>query len=281
MPELPEVENIRLSLAKNIIGQEIKEFKLFWPDVFVNATDLDPNDLLIGKKVESLGRRGKYLFIHLAGSVTLILHFRMTGKLIYYQGEHEPEKHTHAVFYLENGQIHHSDMRKFGRIQLVETALLGKVPAIAKLGPEPFDERFSIEVFGQRLSGKKSTIKSALLDQETVAGIGNIYADEALFMAGIRPERRTASLKISEVILLYDAIQGALKAGIEAGGHHFAIIGMGTATKACFRKIFMFMGGPVRIAKFAVLFLGKRKQQAGQPCFVRCVKYRRRSSEGL
>lgn len=209
--------------------------------------------------MESLGRRGKYLFIHLAGSVTLILHFRMTGKLIYYQGEHEPEKHTHAVFYLENGQIHHSDMRKFGRIQLVETALLGKVPAIAKLGPEPFDERFSIEVFGQRLSGKKSTIKSALLDQETVAGIGNIYADEALFMAGIRPERRTASLKISEVILLYDAIQGALKAGIEAGGTSFRDYRDGDGNKGLFQENLYVYGRAGQNCKVCGSVLGKTK----------------------
>lgn len=236
MPELPEVENIRLTLARNIVGQEIKEFEILWPDIFINETDSDPNILLIGKKVESIGRRGKYLLINIEGGATLILHFRMTGKLIYYPEAHEPDKHTHAVFRLENGQLHHSDIRKFGRIQLIETGFQEQVPAIAKLGPEPLDDCFTIELFGQKLSGKKSNIKAALLDQVIIAGIGNIYADEALFRAGIRPDRKTKSLKVSEVILLYDAIQKVLKEGIKAGGTSFRDYRDGDGNKGVFQE---------------------------------------------
>jgi formamidopyrimidine-DNA glycosylase len=250
MPELPEVENIRLTLARNIVGQEIKEFKILWPDIFINCTNLDPNVLLIGKKVESVGRRGKYLLINFDGGATLILHFRMTGKLVYYEEEHEPDKHTHAVFYLEKGQLHHSDTRKFGRIQLIETALKDEVPAIAKLGPEPLDSLFTLEIFGQKLSSKKSNIKAALLDQEVIAGIGNIYADEALFRAGIRPDRKTKSLKVSEVILLYDAIQKVLKEGIEAGGTSFRDYRDGDGNKGLFQenlKVYGRAGLPCKI----------------------------------
>lgn len=221
MPELPEVETIRRTLAKHINNLEIKEVKLIWSSAVIGWED-QPFELLVaGRKIETIDRRGKYLLIRLDGDLTLIAHMRMTGRLNYYREKKEPEKHTHVVFRLERGEVHFSDVRKFGRIQAIPTPLCISGSSLAKLGPEPLEAEFTPEVFKERLGKKKLSVKAALLDQHILAGLGNIYVDESLFQAGISPERRADTLSEEEISKLHQAIQNVLQAGIDAQGTSF------------------------------------------------------------
>jgi len=242
VPELPEVETIRRSLSKFILGKRINDVAIFWSPAAVSMPGRDFAEIVKGQEIESLDRRGKYLLIGLSRGITMIIHFRMTGRMIYYPDHHQPDKHTHVVFSLNDGEIHYADTRKFGRIQLVSTAEVYKVPALAKLGPEPLGEDFSFVRLGQRLSRKKSSIKASLLDQSVVAGLGNIYVDEALFRAGIQPGRKTSSLKVSEIIKLYDAIVEVLSAGIEAQGTTFRDYRDAEGKKGLFQEYLMVYG---------------------------------------
>lgn len=221
MPELPEVESIKRTLAKNTLGRRILDVEIYWPPAAVSLADEDFAGLVRDQVIENFDRRGKYLLIILSNGLTMIVHFRMTGRLIYYPDKQPVDKHTHVVFYLDEGEMHYSDIRKFGRIQLVPTQNAAEMTSLAKLGPEPLSGSFAFDTLGQRLSRKKCTIKGALLDQTVIAGLGNIYADEALFRAGILPGRNTQSLKVSEIILLYNAICGILTEGIKARGTSF------------------------------------------------------------
>jgi formamidopyrimidine-DNA glycosylase len=242
VPELPEVETICRSLAPKILGRKIVDIDIFWPPAVVSIPGRDFAELVMDRENISLDRRGKYLLIGLSRGLTMIIHFRMTGRMIYYPSRHAPEKHTHVVFRLNEGEVHYADTRKFGRIQLVPTAKAFKTPSLAKLGPEPLAEDFSFVQLGQCLSRKKSTIKSSLLDQRVIAGLGNIYVDEALFRAGIQPGRKTQSLKVSEIIKLYDAIVEVLSAGIKAEGTTFRDYRNAEGKKGLFQESLMVYG---------------------------------------
>jgi len=221
MPELPEVETIRLTLAGHVIGLGIKRVRVYWPPALCGWEGRDLADIVPGQRIETLGRRGKYVLVNLDGGWTLIAHMRMTGRLYYFPEAHAPEKHTHAVFELDWGELQFTDTRKFGRIQAVPTARLGEVPALRRLGPEPLEQSFTVQVLGERLRPKKVKLKAALLDQSVLAGLGNIYVDEALFVAGLHPERPAAALNDAELVKLHAAIQTVLWAGIESRGTSF------------------------------------------------------------
>jgi len=221
MPELPEVETIRRTLAAHVGGLVIRQVHVFWPPALSGWEGREMADIVQGQKIASLGRRGKYLLIHLQREWTLVAHMRMTGRLYYFPEAHAANKHTHAVFELDRGELHFMDTRKFGRIQAVPNAWLGEVPALRRLGPEPLDESFTPEVLGQRLHAKKVKLKAALLDQAVIAGLGNIYADEALFAAGLHPEKPAAALNGTELVKLHGAIQSVLQAGIDSRGTSF------------------------------------------------------------
>ncbi|MDR1961032.1 MAG: bifunctional DNA-formamidopyrimidine glycosylase/DNA-(apurinic or apyrimidinic site) lyase, partial [Gracilibacteraceae bacterium] len=172
-------------------------------------------------EITSLGRRGKYLLLGLDNGATVVVHFRMTGSLIYYPEARAGGKHTHVVISLDRGQLHYTDQRKFGRLQFVPAGELPALTCLNKLGPDPTSEDFTLEAFAGRLNGKKTAIKAALLDQTVLCGLGNIYADEALFRAGLLPGRASGELKLSELIILYDAVRLTLEQGIAAGGTTF------------------------------------------------------------
>lgn len=220
MPELPEVETIRRTLAAHVLGKTIKTIEILWPGALTGWQGREFLDIVPGQTITDVGRRGKYLLIQLNQGWTLIAHMRMTGRLLYYSGSGAVEKHTHVVFRLDDGELHFNDVRKFGRI-LVVPAETCKIPALAKLGPEPLESGFTPGILHETLRGKKRPIKAVLLDQTAVAGLGNIYTDEALFQAGITPSRPSQSLNEREVLRLYQAIVTVLRAGIEAQGTSF------------------------------------------------------------
>ena len=208
MPELPEVETIRIELLPWIVGQRVTRATLLdgkllrWP----SSEELQQ---LVEQKVESLERRGKYLIFHLSSGLSLIMHLRMTGALLL-----NPESIDHyarAVFYLSNGvRLVFSDRRRLGAIWLVEDA----GASIDKLGPEPLAEDFTPRVLSKLLREHHIPIKAALLDQNIIAGIGNMYADEILFAAGIHPLRRTDTLSDEDIQNLYHSIRNVLATAI-------------------------------------------------------------------
>jgi len=172
-----------------------------------------------GQTVRAIGRRGKHLIIELDGGDALVIHRRMSGNLIFLPPE-ESDPWARAVFGLDDGRaLVFSDPRKFGRVLLVSQDELGDL--FANLGPEPLEDEFTAGELQARLRGARRAIKAALLDQTMVVGLGNIYADEALFRAGIHPLRPATSLSREEIARLRDAIRETLLLGIENGGTTF------------------------------------------------------------
>lgn len=224
MPELPEVETICRSLRTHILNKEINDVVVLWPEAVVALPETEFSKILQGCTFENITRRGKYLLLDLSKGLTLVIHLRMTGQLIYHgveRGSVDIIKHTHVIFYFADGELHFIDTRKFGRIQLIDTLDVQQV--MDKLGPEPLDDNFEFDTLGLRLAErhKSASIKAALLDQEVVAGLGNIYVDEVLFAAGVRPDRSVEELKTSEVVLIHQAIRDILTESIAFQGTTF------------------------------------------------------------
>lgn len=250
MPELPEVETIRRTLAKRVTDLRIEEIRLIWSSAVCGWEDQSFETLVTGRRIQTIDRRGKYLLIRLDKDLTLIAHMRMTGRLNYYSETKEPEKHTHVVFRLEQGEVHFSDTRKFGRIQAIPTPLCLSGSSLGKLGPEPLEAEFTPEILKERFGKKKLSIKAALLDQHVLAGLGNIYVDESLFRAGISPVRGVDTLTDEEITKLHQAIQNVLQAGIDAQGTSFRDYRDANGEKGAFERELLVYG------------------RAGQPCKV-------------
>jgi formamidopyrimidine-DNA glycosylase len=213
MPELPEVETIKNELAPWVVGQSFIQVTILDTKLVCGGSAEGIRRGLIGQKIESLQRRGKYLIFHLPSGKSLIIHLRMTGSLLL--DPKDVDRYGRAVFHLSNG--HHfvfNDRRRLGKLWLVDDA----DAVISKLGPEPFDESFTPGVLEQRLSRHHIPIKAALLNQSIVAGIGNMYADEALFAARIHPLRKADELSGKEVQTLYHSIRRVLQAAITNKG---------------------------------------------------------------
>ncbi len=215
MPELPEVETIRRELAPQVVGRRVEAVDLMWPPVVARP---DPDlfrRILVGRQVQALRRRGKYLIWDLDAGWHLILHLRMTGQVYVHPASVPPDRHTRAVVRLDDGKaVHYRDVRKFGRFYLVQDEAL----VVGGLGPEPLDPAWTPEVLFQALQGRRAPIKAVLLDQRVVAGLGNIYADEALFLARLSPWRPAGSLTWAEVQRLHGAIRQVLAEALDARG---------------------------------------------------------------
>ncbi len=211
MPELPEVETIRNELLPHIAGRVISGVTLFWEGIVRRPTAQEFRSRLTGQRIAGIARRGKYLLFDLDGDETLVIHLKMTGALLLKPNSSEPEKFIRAILHLDNGsEVHFRDPRKFGVMWL--TSDTG--PVIDKLGPEPLNADFTPEVLAGRLNNRAAPIKALLCDQGVVAGIGNMYADEALFAAKIHPLRSGKSLSRDEIERLHNAIQRILWAAI-------------------------------------------------------------------
>lgn len=215
MPELPEVETYVRELEPALLGRTVSGATVRWARTVEMPTVPAFTQAMIGRRFTTFTRRGKYMLLGLENGATLIVHLRMTGRLTVYPMAVAPDKHTHVLFDLaDGGQLHFQDSRKFGRIWHVETP----AAVLAKLGPEPLSDEFVLTDFAQRLAGRAASIKALLLDQSIVAGVGNIYADESLYLAGIHPARTGGALKLEEIAKLQGAIRTVLGKAIAARG---------------------------------------------------------------
>ncbi len=213
MPELPEVETIKNELAPHVIGRRVTGVRLAWERVVKRPEAGEFVSRLTGQRIVGLSRRGKYLIFKLDSGGSLIIHLKMTGSLLV-NGD-EPDKFIRAAIRFDNGrELRFRDPRKFGAMWLVDDPS----QVVAKLGPEPLDKSFTPALFYERLKKHKSPIKPLLLDQSFLAGVGNMYADEALYDAKIHPLRPASSLTYDEAERLHRAILGVLRAAIDHKG---------------------------------------------------------------
>jgi formamidopyrimidine-DNA glycosylase len=233
MPELPEVETVCRQLEPELEGRQIESLEVLdvrW------CRPAPPNELereVSGRTIERLGRRGKYLLLGLSGKQTLVMHLRMTGNLVLVEGEDKldpaegmrlyeserstSERHLRARFVLGDGrEVWFTDPRRFGEAFLIDDS--GLDARFERLGVEPFSAEFTPEALGEISAGRTVPLKSFLLDQKGIAGIGNIYADEALFRARLHPLSPAGSMKPEHLEALRDAVVAALEAGIDGGG---------------------------------------------------------------
>jgi formamidopyrimidine-DNA glycosylase len=233
MPELPEVETVRLGLAPAMEGARFKQVEvrhrgLRWPI----AKDFEKR--LQGQTVEGLGRRAKYLLADLSSGDVLLMHLGMSGSFrvgkdarpgIYYHEKSKSTAHDHVVFHMDNGAtVTFNDPRRFGSMKIVPRAKLEQEPLLRALGPEPLGNEFDAAMLAKACAGKKTSLKAALSDQRVVAGLGNIYVCEALFRARLSPKRRASTIADrngrpnARAVALVDAIKATLHDAIKAGG---------------------------------------------------------------
>ena len=235
MPELPEVETIRIQLEKYLVGHRIKDIEIR------NAKYAIPEKKdLIDSKIKGVRRFAKVLSIDLSNGYSIVIHIKLTGQLIY-RGPNlsarggltlSPKvvgglggKHTHVIFYLDrNGFLYYNDVRRFGWIKVIETEKVTGTGFIGKLGPEPFASaqgrpgKLTLKLFKEILSKSRRPIKILLMDQAKIGGVGNIYANDALWLAGINPKKESKKLGNEEIKKSYDAIHKVLKEGLKFGG---------------------------------------------------------------
>jgi len=216
MPELPEVETIKNELSPQIIGRRFVEVNLFWQRALHQPSREEFRQRLIGQKIEGIRRRGKYLILQLSSNESLILHLKMSGVLLLKpSSSFEAQNHTTAIFRLNDGiDLHFLDRRRFGSIWLVKDVN----EVIGKLGPEPLDASFTPTILRQISSKHRVPVKVLLCDQNAIAGIGNMYADEALFTSRIHPLKKANTLSEKETERLYYAIREVLQNGIKGKG---------------------------------------------------------------
>lgn len=217
MPELPEVETVRRGLEKLILGKKISNIDIRYPKMI--KTDLaEFKRELLGQVIQSMGRRGKYLLFYLSDKV-LISHLRMEGKYFYYPDQVPERKHAHLFIQFEDGgSLVYEDVRKFGTMELLAPELLEAYFLSKKLGPEPTEQDFDLPTFQKAVKKSKKPIKSHLLDQTLVAGLGNIYVDEVLWRAKIHPSRLSNSLTAQEARKVHDETIKVLGQAVEKGG---------------------------------------------------------------
>lgn len=257
MPELPEVETVRIGLSKLLPGLVVKDVWHDWLKSFPNAP-ADVARFLVGAKVEEINRRGKVLIIELSSGYSLVIHLKMTGQLVFvpkneqklvtrkkelvknpnsellisnsekFGGGHPspslveklPDKSTRVTLHFDNGaKLFFNDQRKFGWMRLLPTAEVPLIDFMQTVGPEPLEDDFTVDKFIERLmTRKESPIKAVLLDQKVLAGVGNIYADESLWLAKIHPSTKVVKVTKTKLVVLHQALRDVLRQSIENGG---------------------------------------------------------------
>jgi len=234
MPELPEVETVCRQLEPELEGRRIESLEVLDPRWCQPVPPVELEKAVGGRTIEGLGRRGKYLLLGLDGERTLVMHLRMTGNLVLVEGEEKldpsegmrlyegerstSERHLRARFVLDDGrEVWFTDPRRFGEALLLDDDSLDAHFA-SRLGIEPLSDEFTPQALGEIAAGRTVPLKSFLLDQKGIAGVGNIYADESLFRARLHPLSPAGSMKPEHLEALRDAVVTALQAGIDGGG---------------------------------------------------------------
>ncbi|UUI38309.1 DNA-formamidopyrimidine glycosylase [Oceanobacillus oncorhynchi] len=219
MPELPEVETIKETLKLLVQGKTIEKADVLWANIIKQPDDAEIfKHLLEGQTFQQIKRKGKFLLFYLDEYV-LVSHLRMEGKYRLHQPGEEIEKHTHVVFHLKNGEtLRYNDVRKFGTMHLLAKGSEFTQAPLAALGPEPFEEAFTTDYFYEKLKKSSRFIKTALLDQNLVTGLGNIYVDETLFRSGIHPLTKCNELTKKEASVIRSAAIETLQEALKAGG---------------------------------------------------------------
>ncbi len=231
MPELPEVQTIVSDLKKVLPGLKITGF---WTDI---ASVGKIEDKAVARKISGLERKGKNILIHLSGNLTLLIHQKMTGHLLYGKWKvkdrewksiipgplNDPEnRFIRLLFFLSNGrQLALCDMRKFAKALTWPTDKLAELDDIKNLGPDPFDKNFTFRRFKEIIAKKSGKIKTVLMDQSLISGIGNIYSDEILWFSGVHPLKPAQKLKNEEIKKIYQAMRPILKKAIRARGSSY------------------------------------------------------------
>ena len=226
MPELPEVETIRRDLEREVAGKKIKEVEVHGlRSIRRHGSKKKFVDALDGRKINSVGRKGKYLQLKLDDGNVLVIHLGMSGQLLRAKSAREKmPKHTHVVIvFTQGGQLRYVDPRTFGELFVAAPEDIDKeVPELAHLGIDPLEDAMSWAVFGRMLHARKAKLKPLLMDQKFVAGIGNIYSDEILWSAGLRHDRSSDSLTSQEVRRLYRAMVETLQDAVKYRGSSIA-----------------------------------------------------------
>jgi formamidopyrimidine-DNA glycosylase len=232
MPELPEVETVRLGLSELLPKRVVTAVDFDWPKSFPNS-NADVKRFLIGATITDIRRRAKVLIIDLSTNYSLIIHLKMTGQLVFVSSSERfgaghpnnslvgelPDKSTRVTLSFKDGKLFFNDQRKFGWMRLLPTMEIMNLDFFKKVGPEPLSADFSWQIFRERLLRRpNSVVKAVLLDQTVVAGIGNIYADESLWGAKIHPSAIVSSLSLQQFKVLYKELIFVLKLSIEKGG---------------------------------------------------------------
>ena len=214
MPELPEVQTVADSLRAPLIGRAIADATVHWPRTIACPSAEQFAGQVTGRRIRHVSRRGKYLIIELDRG-HLLIHLKMSGRLRVVPAQEPPDSHNRVILDLDDGrQLRFTDARKFGRIYLVDDPQ----EVTAMLGPEPLDDAFALADFRRQLARRTGRLKPLLLNQRFLAGLGNIYADEALFAAQLHPLRRAASLTPAEQARLYEAIRTVLGNAVTGRG---------------------------------------------------------------
>ena len=220
MPELPEVETVRARLEPKLVGRRFERVEIFDPRLTRPDEPVGVAAELEGERVAALDRRGKYLIVRFESGLVLLIHLRMTGQLLHANGGRPPAEDVHrrAVVSLDDGSdVVYRDVRRFGTWQLLDEDDL--LPYLAqRIGREPLVRSFTSKRLAEALDGRRAPLKSALLDQRRLAGVGNIYADEALWRARLHPLRPAGELSAEEIAALHRGIRAALRVGIARQG---------------------------------------------------------------
>lgn len=271
MPELPEVETIRRDLESSLLGCKLVSSEIIFEKTARNGAAFFEN-ALVGKKLKSVSRRGKLLILQFAPDIFLLVHLKMTGQLIYIKGNKKiagghslskksennflssiggtlPNKHTRAIFsFAGGGKLFFNDLRKFGYLKIVDKKELALILE-TNYGPEPLEAALNFSYLSKILKGKKTKIKALLLDQKLVSGLGNIYVDEALFAAGILPQRQAETLNEEEIKKLLKAINSIIKKAILHRGTTFSDYRDSEGKKGNFSKFLQVYGRGKELCK--------------------------------
>lgn len=285
MPELPEVETIKRGLESLIIGKKVAKVTFDWPKGFPNA-QADVDEFLIGATITEVKRRAKVLLIELNSRYSLVIHLKMTGQMVY-RGKFEafgaghpnksligplPDKSTRVTFeFVDESKLFFNDQRKFGWVRLMPTVEVPTIDFMKKVGPEPLNPEFTHEEFRTRIRKRANTnVKAAILDQTTLAGIGNIYADEGLWAAKIHPSTLVKNVPDQKLNTLFDELRAVLELSIEKGGSsdkNYVDAGGRRGSYLNFAKVFRLEGKPCPRCKSTI----KKIRVAGRGTHI-CTK---------